>query len=63
MLHSPGACCTRRGIRVQLSVRLRLDTVVDKDVAGTKLQNIVPFEIKFATCVHGNEQRVAFSIF
>ena len=24
------------------------------------MQNIVPFEIKFATSVHGNEQRIAF---
>ena len=30
-------------------------------VAGTFLQNIVRFEIKFATCVHSNEQMVAFS--
>ena len=36
---------------------------MDKAVAGKKLQNIVPFEIKFATCVHGQEQRVAFYIF
>ena len=27
------------------------------------LQNIVRFKIKFATCIHGNEQRVAFSTF
>ena len=38
--------------------------VVDKAVAGTyKLQNVVPFEIQFTTCVHGREQRVALSIF
>ena len=30
--------------------------------AGTQLQNMVPFEIKFATCVHGNKLKVAFSI-
>ena len=36
--------------------------VVYKAVAGTWLRNIVPFEIKF-TCVHGHEQRVAFSMF
>ena len=37
--------------------------VVDYAVVGTWLQNIVRFEIKFATCIHGNEQRVAFSMF
>ena len=42
---------------------LKRKLVVDKTVASKQLQNTFPFEINFATCVHGNEQRVAFCVF
>ena len=49
----------------RVSVILRRDTVVGNRLSccwyvATKY---CPFDIKFATCVHGSKQRVAFSMF